>query len=222
MTGELLIGVWHMNPAASPKPKWRRRAESRPDEILDAALEIFERDGFDAARVEDIAKAASISKAGVYLYFETKEAILRGLIEREVAPVARHFRAMAEAGVSDPAGSLRRLAASFTELAADKRKFAVPRLVLAVAGRYPDLAVFYRENVVEQGLGAIRALIEAGVKQGVFRPCDAGAAARSVLGPIFIHGFYTHFLHGDPGPLSAAERVKAQTDLLLNGLAAPQ
>lgn len=211
-----------MSPAASHKPKWRRRAESRPDEILEAALEIFERDGFDAARVEDIARDANISKAGVYLYFETKEAILRGLIEREVAPLARNFKAMAEAGVSDPEGSLRRLLAAFTELAADKRKFAVPRLVLAVAGRYPDLAAFYRENVVDQALGAIRALIEAGIEKGVFRPCDAGAAARAVLGPMFIYGFYTHFLQGDPGPLGSAERVKAHTDLLLNGLAAPQ
>ncbi|PQA89026.1 TetR/AcrR family transcriptional regulator [Hyphococcus luteus] len=209
-------------PARQQKPKWRRRAESRPDEILDAALTIFERDGFDAARVEDIAKAANLSKAGVYLYFETKDAILRGLIEREVAPVARNFRAMAEAGVEDPVASLRMIVAGFTELAGDKRKFAVPRLVLSVASRYPDLAVYYRENVVEQGLGAVKGLVAAGMEQGVFRPCDPGAAARALLGPIFIHGFYTHFLHGDPGPLGAAERVEAHTDILLNGLMAPQ
>lgn len=189
---------------------------------MDAALEIFERNGFDAARVEDIAKAANLSKAGVYLYFETKEAILRGLIEREVSPIARNLRAKAEAGVEDPASSLRMIVAAFTQVAADKRIFAVPRLVLSISNRYPDLAAFYRENVVEQGLGAIKALVEAGVAQGVFRPCDPGVAARTLLGPIFIHGFYTHFLHGDPGPLSPAERVEAHTDLLLNGLMAPQ
>ncbi|MCK5744614.1 MAG: TetR/AcrR family transcriptional regulator [Oricola sp.] len=209
-----------MSPAASQKPKWRRRAESRPDEILDAALGIFERDGFDAARVEDIAKAAKLSKAGVYLYFDTKEAILRGLIERKVMQVAQNLRGMAEAGADDPAGSLRRIIAAFTGLAADKQKFAVPRLVLSVAGRYPDIAAYYRENVAEQGLGAIKALIEAGIKKGDFRPCDSGVAARFVLGPVFIHVLYTHLLDGDPGPLSPEERIAAHTDLLLNGLAA--
>ncbi|WP_428408072.1 TetR family transcriptional regulator [Hyphococcus sp.] len=209
-----------MSHLARQNPKWRRRAESRPEEILDAALEVFERDGFDAARVEDVAKTAQLSKAGVYLYFETKDAILRGLIEREVAPVARNLRAVADAGVEDPAASLRMMAAALTQLASDKKKFAVPRIVLSVAGRYPDLAAFYRENVVEQGLGAVKTLLEAGMGRGLFRPCDANIAARMLLGPIFIHGFYTHFLHGDPGPLNPAERVEAHMDILLNGLRA--
>ena len=209
-----------MSALARQKPKWRRRAESRPDEILDAALDIFERDGFDAARVEDIAKAASLSKAGVYLYFETKDAILRGLIEREVAPVARNLRAVADAGIEDPVGALRMIAAALTALVNDRRKFAVPRIVLSVAGRYPDLAVYYRENVVDQGLGAAKALIDAGVAKGVFRPCDPDVAARMLLGPIFIYGFYTHLLCGDPGSLSTSERAEAQIDILLSGLMA--
>ena len=100
---------------------------------MDAALDIFERDGFDAARVEDIARAANISKAGVYLYFETKEAILRGLIEREVAPVARRLKAMAEAGAADPAGSLRGIVSAFTALTVDRR-------MLAALGMKPELA----------------------------------------------------------------------------------
>ena len=193
-----------MSEPARQKPKWRRRAESRPDEILDAALKIFERDGFDAARVEDIAKESNLSKAGVYLYFETKEAILRGLIEREVAPIARNLRAMAEAGTDDPVASLRLIMAAFIAKVSEKRRFVVPGLILSLAGRYPDLAAYYREHVVEQGLGAVKALVSAGVAKGVFRPCDPGVAARSLVGPIFIHGFYTHFLHGDPGPMTPA------------------
>lgn len=211
-----------MSESAQQRPKWRRRAESRPDEILDAALKIFERDGFDAARVEDIAREAKLSKAGVYLYFETKEAILRGLIEREIAPIARNFRAMAEAGTEDPLKSLRMIMTALTEKVSEKRRFVVPGLILSLAGRYPDLAAYYRNHVVEQGLGAVKALIEAGIETGLFRACDAGIAARSLMGPIFIHGFYTHFLHGDPGPLTPEERVRAHADILLNGLMAPQ
>ena len=209
-----------MGAEVSRKPKWRRRAEHRPDEILDAALDEFEQVGFDAARVEDIAQRAGISKAGVYLYFDTKEAILRGLIEREVAPVARRFRALAKAGIGDPAGSLKALVAAVATFVSDKRSFAVPRIVLSVAGRYPDIAVYYRINVVEQGFEAVKELHRAGVARGDFRPCDPDVAARTVIGPIFAHGFYSHMLLGDPGALELRERIAAHPDILFNGLTA--
>lgn len=61
-------------------PKFRRRAEARPDEVLDAALEQFMAKGFAATRVEDIAKAAGLSKGAVYLYFPSKQALLEGLV----------------------------------------------------------------------------------------------------------------------------------------------
>ncbi len=76
------VGEKSVPPKAAPKGagKWRRRAEARPDELLDAALDEFIARGFDAARVEDIAKRAGLSKGAVYLYFKSKEEVLRALI----------------------------------------------------------------------------------------------------------------------------------------------
>ncbi|MEZ5892804.1 MAG: TetR/AcrR family transcriptional regulator [Parvularculaceae bacterium] len=203
---------------AASSPKWRRRSEHRPDEILDAALVEFERVGFDAARVEDIAQKAGISKAGVYLYFDTKDAILRGLIEREVAPVARRFRKLAEMNIDDPAIALRMLITAIVSFTGDRAHFAVPRIVLSVASRYPDIAAYYRENVVDQVMEAVRTLHSAGVDMGVFRPGDSTAAARAVIGPLFVYGFYTHLLGGDPGPVDDVHRMTAHEDILFNGL----
>jgi AcrR family transcriptional regulator len=64
-----------VNVGAMPdfEPKWRRRKEKRPAEIVDAALEVFAEKGFAAAKLDDIARRAGISKATLYLYFETKE-----------------------------------------------------------------------------------------------------------------------------------------------------
>src|SRR3954454_14647606 len=73
--------------AQSRGPKFRRRAEARPDEVLDAALDLFIEKGFAAARVEDIAKRAGLSKGAVYLYFPSKEAIMEGLVQRAVVPI---------------------------------------------------------------------------------------------------------------------------------------
>ncbi|MGB8621965.1 MAG: helix-turn-helix domain-containing protein, partial [Paracoccaceae bacterium] len=70
------------------RPKFRRRAEARPDEVLDAALALFIRKGFAATKVDEIAARAGLSKGAVYLYFPSKKALLEGLVRRAVVPVA--------------------------------------------------------------------------------------------------------------------------------------
>ena len=170
-------------PGAEAEPRWRRRAQDRPDEILDAALDEFNERGFDGTRVEDVALRAGISKAGVYLYFDSKEEILRALIEREIAPIARKARALAEAGGDDPEGTLGGIIAGLMTVMSDPRVFAVPRLVLSVAGRFPELGAYYRREVVEQGIAAMKFLHRAGVERGVFREADSETVGRAVIGP---------------------------------------
>jgi AcrR family transcriptional regulator len=201
------------------EPKWRRRSEARPDEILDAALDEFNERGFEATRVEDIAKRAGISKAGVYLYFNSKEEILRGLIQREIEPIARRIEAMAIAGVKDPLKTIHAIVAAFATVTTNPRFFAVPRVVISVAGRFPEIGEYYRKNVVEHGIRAIAALHRAGVKKGIFRDGDSETVARAIAGPMMMHAMWTHVLGGDPGAMSPAERAAAHIDLLLQGLA---
>lgn len=204
----------------SASPKWRRRADRRPDEILDAALAAFNERGFDATRVEDIARGAGLSKAGVYLYFGAKEDILRALIEREIAPIVRNARALAEEGRNDPLATLRRLVATFAPIIDDPHVAATPRVVLSIAPRFPEIGAYYRENVVEPGLKAVAALHRAGVEKGVFRPGDSELAARAIMAPIVLHMLWRHVLGADPGPLEARARAEAQLDIALNGLLA--
>src|SRR5687767_3950067 len=87
---------------AKSGPKFRRRAEARPDEVLDAALDLFIEQGFERTRVDDIARRAGISKGAVYLYFPSKEAILEGLVRRAIVPVAETIIARAAAFEGDP------------------------------------------------------------------------------------------------------------------------
>lgn len=205
---------------AAAGPKWRRRAEERPDEILDAALEEFTERGFDATRVEDIAARAAISKAGVYLYFDRKEDILRALIEREIAPIARKIHALAEEGADDPEGTLGAIIAGITAVVSNPRVFAVPRIVLSVSGRFPEIGAYYRENVVEEALAAMKTLVRAGVDHGRFRDLDPGIVARAALGSTLLYALWLHVLGGAPDDRSPTERAEAQLDLLMRGLAA--
>lgn len=176
---------------------FRRRAHARPDEILDAALAVFETSGFDAARVEDVAARAGLSKAAVYLYFESKSALLQALIRRHVAPVAQAAAAMAAAGESDPVGTLRQLVGFVAHRLVDPSVFAVPRIVIGVAARFPDVATLYRTEVIDTARGALVRLIEAGIARGVFRQVDPATAAHALIGPLLFEGLRRH-VFADP------------------------
>lgn len=204
---------------APTAPKFRRRADARPDEILDAALAVFTEKGFDTARVDDIAARAGLSKGAVYLYFDSKQALLRGLIAREVSPVTMRLKALAEGGADDPKATLRLIVTVATQLIDDARVFATPKLVFAVAARFPEIGEHYRKQVVDQAIDAIAGLHRKGVEAGVFREADSGAVARLVMGPVFLFAMRKHVL-GARDRISPLARADAHVDLLFEGLAA--
>ena len=71
-------------PAKSAQPKWRRRPEHRPQQIIEAALEVFGECGLANARLQDIAERAGVSKGTIYLYFPNKEELFREVVRNSV------------------------------------------------------------------------------------------------------------------------------------------
>lgn len=204
--------------ATSPSPKWRRRAEKRPDEVLDAALDLFIERGFSPTRVEDIAKGAGISKGAVYLYFDSKEAILKALVRRAIVPVAEGAEAIAKAGAGDPAETIRSMVRLVAGRLSDPRLSAIPRLVIAESGSFPDVVSMYRREVIDRGLGALESVIRQGVESGVFRTVDPNLAVRNIAGPIFVHMLLAT-IFALPGEATATDDfVESHLDILMNGL----
>lgn len=68
-----------------PRPRQNTRADLRRQEIVQAAIKIFSRLGFEAARADDIAQAAKMAKGTLYLYFRSKEAIYSAAIAHAIA-----------------------------------------------------------------------------------------------------------------------------------------
>lgn len=193
-----------------------RKPEARPDEILDAALRVFDSHGFDAARMEDVAAEAGLSKAGVYLYFDSKTALLRALIRRTIAPMAQRAMTLAEAGAGDPPGALRAIAVVLAGALGDPRLFAVPRLVIGVASRFPDIAETYRDEVVTPARQALRRLFEAGMARGVFAPGDPDQAVRAFAGPLLFEALRRHVLRDEAPP---QDWVATHVEFMLAALA---
>src|SRR5437762_12691429 len=78
------------SPHKARTPRWKRRPEHRPGQIIDAALEVFGKKGLARTRLEDIAVRAGVSKGTIYLYFENKEALFKEVVrETAIAAIAR-------------------------------------------------------------------------------------------------------------------------------------
>jgi AcrR family transcriptional regulator len=206
-------------PSAKPKVSWQRRAEARPDEILDAALDAFIENGFEAARIEDVASRAGLSKGAIYLYFEGKEALLRALIERELTPLIGRLSALAEAETEDPKAVVRTILEGMAGVLGNPRVFAVPRLVITVAARFPEIRDHYRHAVIEPGRAALESLIRRGIALGQFRDVDPVAASRAIIGPVLFEAFITHVFAGRSALGDPEGFVRAQMDVLMTGLA---
>ena len=87
----------------------RLTSEERRDAILDVATEVFGRLGFEATRMDDVAKAAGIAKGLLYKHFSSKDALFQALIDRQGEAYAGELRnslAQADLG-ADPLGAMR-------------------------------------------------------------------------------------------------------------------
>src|ERR1700712_3718971 len=69
------------------KPRWERRKDARPQELLAAALDLFVERGFASTRLEDVARRAGVSKGTLYLYFTNKEELFKAVVRDSIVPV---------------------------------------------------------------------------------------------------------------------------------------
>lgn len=212
-----------MEQAVERGPKFRRRAEARPDEVLDAALVLFIERGFAATRVEDIATQAGLSKGAVYLYFPSKEAILEGLVKRAVLPVANSALGVIQNYSGDP----RPVIATALKLVAgrlsDPKLIAIPRLLIREMINFPELAEMYRREVIDRVVPAIETLVRNGMRDGYFRPLDPEMTLRSIIGPVIAHVMIAELFGIRPlGGLEIDRLVDNHLAILFDGLSAPK
>lgn len=212
-----------MSNAVQRGPKFRRRAEARPDEVLDAALALFVEKGFAATRVEDIASRAGLSKGAVYLYFPSKEAILEGLVKRAVRPIADNALGFLENYAGDPRLVIGTVLKMIAGRIADPKLIAIPRLLVREIVNFPDFAQMYRREVLDRVIPAVTALIASGVREGYFRPVDPELTLRSVVGPIIAHMLMAELFGIRPANGLEIERlIDNHLAILFDGLSAPQ
>jgi len=168
------------------EPRYQRRKEDRPGEIVDAAFAAFADKGYAATRVDEVAKRAGVSKGLLYLYFKTKEELFKAVVKNVV--VRRVDAVILDLEESDLSAEefMRGPLLKFMKRVPGSPITIVIRLLLSEGPRHPDLVDYYWENVVSRGLAAISTFVERGVERGEFRPTAVNDLPQLVLAPMML------------------------------------
>jgi AcrR family transcriptional regulator len=143
----------------------KARSSERREAILSAALDEFSTRGFEAARLDDVARRAGVAKGTIYLYFRDKETLFQELIRTMLTPLVGTIEAMGEAEL--PIGLLAdRLVDLFVREVYETRRKDVIRLMISEGRRFPKLAEFYYREVLARIIAAVRALLRRGAARG--------------------------------------------------------
>lgn len=157
--------------------------------LLDAAMDEFFERGFAAARMDDIARRANVSKGTLYLYFKSKEELFRSLIATFVVPNVERMEAAIHGAPSAHAAieAITRLAPSII------RQTSIPRMMkilVADSVTFPDVLKAYKENVLDRFLSVIAGLLERANDAGEIEVDDPDVAAKLVVAPFVFSAFW--------------------------------
>ena len=167
----------------------RRASGERWQTILKGAAEVFLREGFARARLEDVAVEVGINRASLYYYVGTKEELLVALIEQPAHMMTRHCREALESDLPADEKLRRALQAYIEDLASHREVFLLfsESQHLATIPEAHDIVT----NADAYGK-ALLAIVEAGVASGVFREdLDPRLVTLGMLGMYnWIHRWY--------------------------------
>lgn len=167
-------------------PKQRRAPAARPQEIIDAALAQFVETGFAGTRLDDVAKRAGLSKAAIYLYFEDKTALFKGVVQHAIASNLGQMEAMLAAHRGPVAPLLPRILEFLADRIEQTPMAAVAKLVISESRAFPEIGQFYLKEVIGRGLPLMEKLIRRGIDQDEFRKVDSFMTVRSMIGPMLL------------------------------------
>lgn len=179
---------------AAKAPRWVRRKEDRPAELLAAALDLFVEKGFAATRLDDVAARAGVSKGTLYLYFKNKEDLFKAVVRDSIVPLIEAFEQQLESTdlLSDALVTLyfRKFWADFC----DTKLSGICKLMVAEAGNFPDLALFFHTEVIERNNAILAAIVQRGIKKGDYHAANLDVSVNLWMAALVMEAIWRHSL----------------------------
>ena len=201
--------------STKPLPRRQERKLHRQEAILAAAFEVFAAHGYEATRIDAVARQAGIAKGTIYLYFRDKEqlfrAMVRSLVQKKFDAVAGSFQGTAEQLVHEL------LSRMYNQVVRNEKVRSIVRLLIAEGGRFPQLAEIYHREIIAPGMKAIRQVLMRGIASGEFRETAAVEFPQLLAAPGVL-AIVWRLLHGERHRIELDAYSKAHLDFILNSL----
>src|ERR1700683_3711770 len=172
MTGLAALERHETSPAEDESAKRRQ--------IIDGARAVFLAKGFDAASMNDIARAAGVSKGTLYVYFDNKEQLFEAIVEEECDAQAEGIFDL-DPDDHDVEAVLKRLGVAYVKFLCRPEKASAVRTVIAIADRMPEIGRKFYEAGPAVGIGRLAAYLSAQTDAGVLAVGDCEVAAAQFM-----------------------------------------
>ena len=169
------VGILEQIGAASGDEDSAKRRQ-----IVDGARAVFLSQGFDAASMNDIARAAGVSKGTLYVYFRHKEQLFEAIVDQECEAQAEGIFDL-DPNDHDVEAVLTRLGLAYVRFLCRPEKASAIRTVIAIAERMPELGRRFYESGPARGIARLAAYIAAQVEAGVLAVEDSEIAAAQLM-----------------------------------------
>jgi len=168
------------------KPRWERRKDARPQELLAAALDLFVERGFAATRLDDVAKAAGVSKGTLYLYFCSKEELFKAVVRENLVQILGEAAEIVDQFSGTTEELFRTLMLRWWEHMGESKLSGLPKLMIAEAGNFPELASFYQDEVITPTEALFQRMLQRGIERQEVRPVDLEMDVRLLIAPMIM------------------------------------
>lgn len=170
---------------AEHEKRWRRLPGERPHQLIDAALDVFSEFGYSAAKLDEIAHRAGVSKGTIYLYFESKEELFKAVVNDVIAAQLRS----AHHGPSAQSASeaLERALRGNWAFTTHPRFDGWFKLLIGELPKHPDLLAFYNREVIDRAWAILESVIARGVASGEFRRIEPRLAVGLANSLVIMH-----------------------------------
>lgn len=201
-----------------PSPRQRRK-DARPHELLEAALTLFVEKGFAATRAEEVAQLAGVSKGTLYLYYPSKEELLKAVIAHylssRIADTAEEVRQIE--GPMAPV--LRGMLVPWWQQMHASPASGTFKLIISEVRNFPEIAEFYVREVIEPGHELVGTILQRGIASGEFRAVDVESTVHSLLLPMVMLCTHKHALGACTAhEIDANKFIADHVELVLAGL----
>jgi len=169
-----------MTEALTAQPETAATDSRKRQQILDGARQVFLEHGYDGASVNDIVRAAGVSKGTVYAYFPSKERVFEALVFEDRRRQAERLVEFAD-DKREPDEVLRQLGISLMRMLTEPRSIAYIRIVIAATAKFPEVGRMFYEAGQAFVLRKLEAYFRTQTEQGNLRIADPRRAASQFI-----------------------------------------